>query len=105
MNVLFESLKVNHILLEEGVQEAQVDAVIIQNGKSINTTLVLSPTDLNRLLLKLNMLGVEVSLSENFNCYETANGNLYSLDMKAQGWSEVSIPEFIPTQSVRQIRA
>ena len=105
MNVLFETIRVNYIVLEEGVKEAEVDAVITQNGKAMNTKLMFSPTDFNRLLLKLTAHGVDVSLSDNFTCYQTDGGNLYTLDMKANGWDEILIEEFTPTQSIRQIRA
>ena len=105
MEVLFEKLNINYILLEEGVNEAIVDAVITQNNKKFNTQLVMDFTDFNRLLLKLNNQNAIVSISENFNCYQTEKGNLYTLDMSEFGWDKINIESFSPLHKIRQIRA
>lgn len=105
MKTIFEHMTINHILIEEGQTEAIVDATILQNGKTDLVKLYLSNTDLNRLFLKLQTLGIEVSLSESFNCYQTAEGNLYTLDMKSLGWDNITISDFSPVQEIRQIRA
>lgn len=105
MRALFDKLSINYILIEEGQQEATIDAVITQNNESINTKLVLDFTDLNRLFLKLNMQGVELSISENFSCYQTEQGSIYTLSMSDFGWEDVFIEEFSPMHEVKQIRA
>lgn len=105
MKAIFDTLKINYILIEEDEQEATVDAVITQNNQSINTKLVLDFTDLNRLFLKLNMQGVEVSISENFTCYQTEKGSIYTLSMSDFGWEDVFIEQFAPMHEVKQIRA
>lgn len=105
MKTIFEEIKINYIILEEGQQEATVDAYIKQNGEHFNTRLVLDSTDLNRLFLKLNQEGIGLSISDNFNCYQTENGKLYTLDMSSFGWNTVPIHAFEPKNNVRQIRA
>lgn len=105
MNTLFDTLRINYILLEEGQQEVTVDAFVTQGHESIETKLLMDLTDLNRLFAKLNAKGVDVSLSENFSCYQTENGNLYTLDMEDFGWDTIQIEEFYPIHHVRQIRA
>ena len=105
MKAIFDTLRINYILIEEGQQEATVDAVITQNNESISTKLVMDFTDLNRLFLKLNTQGVEVSISENFTCYQTEQGSIYTLSMSDFGWEDIFIEEFAPMHTVRQIRA
>jgi hypothetical protein len=105
MNTVFEKLRINYILIEEGQNDTVVDAVVIQNGESINTQLVIDSTDLNRLFLKLSTVGIEVSLSEDFSCYETENGNLYTLDFEKLGLTDVVLDNFEPIHRVQQIRA
>jgi hypothetical protein len=105
MKALLENIRINHIIIEEGQQEAIVDAQLTQNGISFHSRLIIDPTDLNQLFAKLSLKGVEVSLSENFNCYQTEKGNLYTLDMEDFGWDNILIEEFIPRKDIRQIRA
>ncbi len=105
MKTLFEELNVNYILIEEATNTATLDVVLMQNGVSIPTKLVIELSDLNRLFLKLNTQGVDVSLSENFNCFQTENGNLYTLNMSEYGWDTIPVCDFNPTHLVQQIRA
>ena len=105
MKTIFEEIKINYIILEEGQQEVTLDAYIKQNGEAFNTRLVMDQTDLNHLLLKLENEGVDISISENFNCYQTENGKLYTLDMSLFGWNTIAIHSFEPKSSVKQIRA
>ena len=105
MNTLFDTLRINYIIVEDEQQEVTADAVITQNASSIHTKLLMDLTDLNRLFAKLNTKGVDVSLSENFSCYQTEHGNLYTLDMEDFGWENILIEEFYPIHHVRQIRA
>lgn len=105
MKTVFEKLKINYILLEEGQKETIIDACIFQNGEMINTRLVIDATDLNRLFLKLSAIGVDVSLSENFSCYETENGNLYTMNFEEFGLTDVVLEYFEPLHDVKQIRA
>lgn len=105
MKAVFSHLCVNYILVEEEAKEATLESTIIQGGKEIRTSIVVDLTDLNRLFLKLNALGVEISLSDNFDCYQTSEGNLYTLKMSDYGWENIAIDEFEPMHNVRQIRA
>lgn len=105
MKAIFQEVKINYILIEEGVKEATVDAVISQNGKPVNTKFFLNQTDLNQLFNKLSKLDVEISLSDNFSAFQTENGTLYQLDMKDFGWDTVCVDEIEFNKSVKQIRA
>lgn len=105
MNTLFDQLNINYIIIEEGQMEATVDASVVQNNETFPTRLVVDFQDLNRLFLKLSMHGAEVSISENFSCYQTEKGNLYTLDMSDFGWETIHIEDFAPLNDVRQIRA
>jgi hypothetical protein len=105
MRTVFEKLRINYILIEEGQNDTVVDALIEQKGELINTQLVIDSTDLNRLFLKLSAIGIEVSLSEDFSCYETENGNLYTMDFEKLGLADVILEHFEPIHRVQQIRA
>lgn len=105
MRTVFEKLNINYILIEEGQNDIIVDALIEQNNEMINTQLVINSTDLNRLLLKLSAIGIEVSLSDDFSCYETENGNLYTMDFAKLGLTDVTLDHFEPLHRVQQIRA
>ena len=105
MNAILENIRINHIIIEENQQGAIVDAQLTQKGVSFHSRLIMDTTDLNQLFAKLSIKGVEVSLSDNFSCYQTENGNLYTLDMEDYGWNDVLIEEFVPRNAVRQIRA
>lgn len=105
MRTVFERLKINYILIEEGQKDSIIDAMIEQNGELISTRLVIDLTDLNRLFLKLSAIGIEVSLSDDFSCYETENGNLYTMDFEKLGLTNVFLDDFEPIHRVQQIRA
>ena len=105
MRAVFQHVKVNYILLEDGDKEATVDAIILQNGEEVETKFFMNLSDLNVMFNKFQTLGVEISLSENFQAYETDNGFLYTLDMKNYGWENVCVEELSFDHSIKQIRA
>ncbi|MEX2484815.1 MAG: hypothetical protein WED10_09650 [Brumimicrobium sp.] len=105
MKTIFDHMSIQHIQIEERTQSANIEVEFIQNGELVKTTLILDATDLNQLFAKLNAKGIEVSLSEDFNCYPTEEGMLYTLDMKRNGWNTVALDYFSPMHEVRQIRA
>lgn len=105
MIAIFQEVKINYILIEEGEAEATVDAVISQNGKPINTRFFLNQTDLNQLLNQFRKMDVEISLSENFSAFQTENGTLYQLEMKDFGWDTLCLEELVFDHAIKQIRA
>lgn len=105
MKAIFQEVKINYILIEEGVKEATVDAVISQNGLPVKTKFFLNQTDLNQLFNKFRGLDVDISLSENFSAFQTENGTLYQLDMKDFGWDTLCVQEIAFNGTVKQIRA
>ncbi len=102
MRTIFDQLTVKHIQIEEKTQRASVEVEFFQNGKFVETTLVLDGTDLNLLFAKLNAKGIEVSLSEDFNCYPTEEGMIYTLDLRSKSYS---LDYFSPMHKVREVRA
>lgn len=105
MRTIFDQLTVKHIQIEEQTQRASVEVEFFQNNEFIETTLVLDGTDLNLLFAKLNAKGIEVSLSEDFNCYPTEEGMIYTLDLRAKGSYDHSLDYFSPMHEVREVRA
>ncbi len=105
MNAIFEALKVNYILLEEGDKEVTIDAVITQNGMESNSRLFIDLSDLNQLLCKLQSQGIELSLSENFRSFQLNNTILHQLDMKELGIENTILENFTFNHPIKQIRA
>jgi len=105
MKAIFDHMTIQHIQIEERTQSATLEVSFMQGGKKIQSTLMLDNTDLNQLFAKLNAKGIEVSLSDDFNCYPTEEGMLYTLDMKRNGWDRIALDYFSPMHEVRQIRA
>lgn len=105
MRAIFDQLTIQHIQIEEQTQRASVEVEFFQNGKFVETTLVLDGTDINQLFAKLSAKGIDVSLSEDFNCYATDEGMIYTLDLRNHGRDLVSLEYFSPMHEVREVRA
>ena len=105
MRTIFDQLTIQHIQIEEQAQRASVEVEFFQNGKFVETTLVLDGTDLNLLFAKLSAKGIDVSLSEDFNCYPTEEGMIYTLDLRKRGGESFSLEQFTPVHQVREVRA
>lgn len=105
MRTIFDQLTIQHIQIEEQTQRASVEVEFFQNGEYVETTLVLDGTDLNLLFAKLNAKGIDVSLSEDFNCYPTEEGMIYTLDLRSPGKDLYSLEQFSPMHEVREVRA
>jgi len=105
MRTIFDNLTVQHIQIEEHNNKASVEVRFLQNNEWIASTLVLDHTDLNQLFAKMNACGIAVSLSDDFNCYSTEEGRIFTLNCSEKGWSEVALNSFIPVNPVRQLRA
>tara|TARA_B100000508_G_scaffold137355_2_gene131728 strand:+ start:8814 stop:9131 length:318 start_codon:yes stop_codon:yes gene_type:complete len=105
MKTIFDQLTIKHIQIEEQTQRASLEVKFFQNGEYVETTLVLDGTDLNLLFAKLNAKGIEVSLSEDFNCYPTEEGMIYTLDLRSHGTDVIALDHFTPIHDVREVRA
>lgn len=105
MRTIFDQLTIQHIQIEEQTQRASLEVEFFQNGEFVETTLVLDGTDLNLLFAKLNAKGIDVSLSEDFNCYPTEEGMIYTLDLRKKGDLVYTLDHFSPVHKVREVRA
>lgn len=105
MKTIFDQLTIRHIQIEEQTQRASIEVEFFQNGEFVETTLVLDGTDLNLLFAKLNAKGIDVSLSEDFNCYPTEEGMIYTLDVSKKMGQLYSLDHFTPVHEVREVRA
>ncbi|MDX1653511.1 MAG: hypothetical protein R3277_13525 [Brumimicrobium sp.] len=105
MRTIFDNMSIRHIQIEERSQNASVEVEFFQNGQMVQTTLMIDATDLNQLFAKLNAKGIDVSLSDDFNCFPTDEGMLYTLDLTRKGWADIRLDYFSPLHPVRQIRA
>lgn len=105
MKAIFDTLSVKHIMIEEGLNHAVLESYISVNGNKTATKLILDLSDLNRLFLKLNNLGLDISVSDHFERFETENGSIYTLNFEDKGWNNIEIPRFESIRNTQQIRA
>lgn len=101
----FKNLTIQHIQIEERTQLAEVEVQFTEGKILIETVMVLGSTDFNLLLAKLNAHDISIDLSEDFECFPTEEGTLYTLNFERKGWNDIVIDEFTPIQRVKQIRA
>ena len=105
MNYTFKNMTINHIQVEECTQLAEVEVEFTQGKVCIETTLILGSTDLNKLFALLNTKGLSISLTDDFDCFSTYEGDIYTLDFSKKNWDEIQIEQFCPLNQVKQIRA
>lgn len=105
MRTIFDQMTIQHIQIEEQTQRASVEVEFFQNGEFVETTIVIDGTDLNLLFAKLSAKGIEVSLSDDFNCYSTEEGMIYTLDLRKKGNGIFTLDQFTPVHEVREVRA
>ena len=105
MKAIFDTLSIKHIMIEEGQKQAVIEAEVMINNNLIETKLITDLSDLNRLFLKLNNIGLEISIGEDFEKYETSSGLIYTLDFVDKGWDEFQISRFETVKNIQQIRA
>ncbi|GAA0876939.1 hypothetical protein GCM10009118_33490 [Wandonia haliotis] len=105
MIAIFERLEINRIQFQQGDSEVVVNCRITQAGEKIAATLLITFSDLNRLLARLGNSGVEVD-SSRFHVIDMGNDErLYECDSKAFGLDSFTIEEPTFYNPVRQIRA
>jgi hypothetical protein len=102
----FEKLGINSIQFETSNEAVYVQSSVYSNNLSYDTELVLSHTDLNRIINRLMQLNEGVSISEMFTVENSYDGSLlYSLNFSnfPTVSTELEGMEFLHTP--KQIRA
>jgi hypothetical protein len=106
MRAVFEKLKINQIMFEEGDNEVLVHATIDQGKSTFDTQLLLNFTDLNILLNKMQKLDVDLDLSNLFETTKMYDGHLlYTTRQDQMNLHPIQFDAMEFNHSVRQIRA
>jgi hypothetical protein len=108
MNTIFsiyKQLKVKEVSYEKGDSYITATCEMIVNGLSTERTLIMTHTDLNRIIAKIAAMGYEFKI-ENVNCLDFGNGTEI-VDYKFENvFGElVTLEDFSFQQEIKQIRA
>ncbi len=107
MKMKFDNISVNKIVFETGNEDVSVSANVLKGNLSYETELVISFSDLNLLINKIQKNGPEnKDISSLFESEKMYNGNLlYTLDLEKKISYPISLGTIEFNNNVRQIRA
>jgi uncharacterized protein YkuJ len=106
MRSTFEKLAINSIQFETSNETVYVQSSVYSNNLSYNTELILTHSDLNRIINRLMQLNEDISISEMFTVENSYDGSLlYSLNFSnyPSVFTTIEGMEFL--QVPKQIRA
>lgn len=105
MNFLFDKINITSIQFETGSQEVNVQCVVTQGTDTYKSELLMTHTDLNRLIGRIQQQYQEVDILNNMDCVEVEEGYaIYSINIENY-FRELSVENFMLTGSPKQIRA
>ena len=100
-----QKLIIRNIQIEELEREVVLEGLVAEYGNVTPTKFLLSMMDFNRVLLRLGALGHELSISEDFDCYDTSQGRIYIFDNHKDSLPMIAIDFLTECQDIKQIRA
>ena len=98
-----KDVEINYITFESGDNEALIDCKINSETKSKVSKLIISMSDLNKLLSRIRRrLNSEI----NIECHKiNSDSSFYQIDLKNTGASRLDLSGFLFSNVVRQIIA
>lgn len=107
MKATFDKMSIHQITFETGESDVWVNTTIQQGNLSYDTELVISFTDLNVLINKMQKeVDNQIDISSLFETDKMYNGNLmYSLDLGKKMNTSIQLEFMEFNNSIRQIRA
>ena len=107
MKATFDRMNIRQITFETGELDVLVNTTIQQGNLSYDTELIISYTDLNLLINKMQKeVADSIDISSLFETDKMYNGNLmYSLDLEKKINTSIQIEYMEFNHSIRQIRA
>ena len=107
MKATFDKMNIHQITFETGESDVWVNTTIQQGNLSYDTELVISFTDLNILINKMQKeVDDQIDISSLFETDKMYNGNLmYSLDLEKKINTTIQLEFMEFNHSIRQIRA
>jgi hypothetical protein len=106
MKTLIESIKINTISFESGDTNVYVNAILSKEKLSYPSDLVISHTDLNVIINKLQQQNPESDISSYFDEEIMYDGSsFYRLNSAKYSTTNFQVNHFEFTQKIKQIRA
>lgn len=107
MKAVFDKINIHKITFETGDSDVCVNTTIQQGNLSYDSELVISFSDLNILINKMQkQIGDQIDVSSLFESDKMYNGNLlYNLDVEKKLNTPILLESMVFTHSIRQIRA
>jgi len=107
MSIKFDNISVNKIVFETGNEDVSVNANVQKGNLTYDSELVISFSDLNLLINKIQKnVSENTDVSSLFESEKMYNGNLlYTLDLEKKITYPISLGVIEFNNNVRQIRA
>ncbi len=96
-----KNVEINYITFESGDNEALIDCKIKNNQKSSESKLIISMSDLNKLISAIKKV---INSDLNIECHKlNSDSSFYQIDMKKTGISKIDLSSFFFSGGIRQI--
>lgn len=103
---LNEKIQINSITYEAGDQIVKADCVVYGgNGETHETTLMISHTDLNRIIARVYAMGYEFETSDSSHIVLNDGTQIYDYSFENLFGESIVLEEFQFMNEVREIRA
>lgn len=100
-----QKLIIRNIQIEELEREVVLEGLVLEYGNVTPTKFLLDIIDFNRVLLRLGSLGHELTISEDFDCYDTPHGKIYIYNNDNQTLPLIDAEFLTENIDIKQIRA
>lgn len=105
MKAIFDKLEITRIQFQDGDNEVEMNCRVTQGNNTIESTLMITFTDLNRILSRIH----NFNISSDFSLFtEVPMGNnemLYECNSRKFGFDSFLLEGLYFQQPIRQIRA
>lgn len=106
MKTLFDSINIESIQFESGINEVHVNCNITQGNQTFRSELLMNHTDLNLLIGRIQQVSSQTDVMSCFDRIDMQDGHeFYSLEFERTGLGDLWIDGIEFSQPLRQIRA
>ena len=105
MKTIFDKLEITRIQFQDNDHEVEVNCKVTQGQNTVDTTLWITFSDLNRILSRLGNYNIASDSSLFTTVYMGNNEMLYECDSRKFGYDSFLLEEPYFQQPIRQIRA
>lgn len=98
-----KEVMINYITFETGDSEALIDCKIKENQNERDSKLIISMSDLNKLISSLKRI---ISSDLSIECHKiNGNSSFYQIDVKKAGINRIDLSKFFFSKNIKQIIA